>query len=152
MEKRISPPAEFEDLLIVLTDPAGEGAPPAFETKQKALMFAAALGFHRGSRQQLSKRGTAIRADVFAADADDGFLLALALAATGEVSILDPERAEDRQTIFEEYAAGGLRELAAMSPSDGGFVERCLRLTSDALAAPESDIPGIDRSVLGDLI
>ncbi len=74
-------------------------------------MFAVALGHHLGERTPLTRKGSAIRFDIFEKALDDGFVNTMAVAETGELEVLAPERAEGRAMIFEEYAHTGLREL-----------------------------------------
>lgn len=152
-DRRIAPPHGYESLLDKLTEPLPGHSVSVFETKQKAMMFAAALGFSRGERLPVERRGTAIRYEVFAADSDDAFISALAVATTGDLRVLSSERTAERVTLFEEYAHAGLQHMHRVTfDQDGDPLDNLLRLTSDARAGADADIPGIDRSVLGGLI
>src|SRR5689334_21177039 len=101
---RISPPRELEEKLEQLTSPLVRGEPPLFETKQKALMFAAALGRRRSERLPLERKGSAIRFDIFQREADDGYIDALAIATISDLRVLGEARSDERVQIFEEYA------------------------------------------------
>ena len=62
MMGRIAPPKGLEDDLEKLVSVDPQGKHPLFETKQKALMFAAALGHWRaGARRTVDKKGIGIR-------------------------------------------------------------------------------------------
>ena len=80
-----------------------------FETKQAAMMFAAAVGYRFGSRKPLDSGGEGIRWNIFEKNRDEAFINALALAAKKDHAVLDPDgpQNEELATIFEEYAAGG---------------------------------------------
>src|SRR4051812_8734057 len=121
MKGRIAPPKALEDDLdkLVVADPQGEHA--LFETKQKALMFAAALARWRDREPvQVERKGTAIRYDIFERALDDGFIDALAISAKdGDLKVLASERDDDRITIFEQYAQSGLEEMIARFNSPG---------------------------------
>ena len=150
---RISPPRELEDDLERFTTAPSDSDPPLFETKQKALMFAAALGRRRRERTPLERKGVAIRYDVFQRVLDDGFIDALSIAEAGELQVLSPDRAEERVQVFEEYAYTGLKEM----------IERCFRRSGDPLeellaiadelrGEPAEGLEGIDPSVLQKLM
>lgn len=84
-----------------------------FISKQKALMFAATIGYQRGKRLPLSSSEEPIRWEIFERNGDDTFIFALGMAETGDIKILS-DREESREslfTIFEEYAHAGLKHL-----------------------------------------
>lgn len=152
---RVAPPQEFEEDLNRLTSPAPGRDFPLFSSKQKALMFAAALGVYRGRRRtEPFRRGTAIRLEVFQQAFDDRFLDAMAVRTEDGLDVLAPDRGAERGRIFEEYAYYGLGEI----------VDRCLRSTGDpiqALVALTDDVrarngsgferidPGVLRTLMG---
>ena len=119
---RIAPPKDLEAQLDRLVAEGPEGF-SLFETKHKALLFAAALGRRRGRSKELDRKGVALRYDVFQRALDDGFVDALAIAVTGDLKVLAAERSDERVRIFEEYANVGLAEM----------VERCLDAPGDAM-------------------
>lgn len=128
-------------------------APPlgsdVFDTKQKALMFAAALGFARRKREPVDRRGTAIRFDIFQRDLDDGFIDALAVAETNDLRVLEENRADERIKIFEEYTNGGLAEMERLCFGDvAGPLESLLKVAQEASLSRDSAIPGVDANVL----
>ena len=141
-ERRIYPPKDYEKTLEALTV-------QIFRTKQKALMFAAALGFHRGEALSMGQRGTDIRYDVFERAMDDGFIDALAVARTGDLKILAEDRLDERVTIFEEFAHAGLRELDRIWNLPSSPLEEIIELTQGARHPKPSDLPGLDPSVRG---
>ncbi len=110
MRDRVRPPKEQEYVLDNLKDKE-----ELFSTKQKGMMFAAALGRRLNDGTDLppdiTRPGGGIRLEYFRNADDAGFIRALAVAASGSLEILAEGRAEERIEIFERYAALGLREL-----------------------------------------
>lgn len=151
---RIAPPKALEDELekLVVADPQGKH--PLFETKQKALMFAAALGrWRERNRESVDRKGTAIRYDIFQRALDDGYVDALAIAATGgDLKVLAPERDDERVTIFEEYAQAGLEEMIERFNRMGDPLEAMLALVDEARTEPTQGLGGIDQDALRKLL
>ena len=151
--RRVAPPREFEEALDRLTASEPGRPYPLFETKQKVLMFAAALGFHRGKRTPLDRKGTAIRFDVFEKQLDDGFFDALAVAHANDLSVLSDERSDERIQIFEEFAHTGLREIIeSCFHAQGDPLTHLLTLVDDARAPRQEELAGMDPSVLRGLM
>lgn len=120
-----------------------EGGP--FQTKQKALMFAAALGYHAGRRVPFASADEPIRWDVFERAGDDPFLAVLAVAVGGGLDILADETDDDAVAVFEEYANGGLAELEERvlnSPTD--VLDELLRLLTSVRNAEGERPKGLE--------
>jgi dnd system-associated protein 4 len=151
---RIAPPREFEEHLDRFTSPPAEGEPALFETKQKALMFAATLGRRRGERTKVERKGGGIRYDVFQHEMDDGYVDALAIAATdGDLTVLAPERADERVQIFEEYAHTGLKEMVDRCfRRSGDPLEELLAIADELRAEPTEGLTGMDPNLLKKLM
>lgn len=144
MNERIRPPRDLEPLLDRLKE---EGV---FETKQKGMMFSAALGGWLNQRgeevPELDRRGEGIRIDYFQNVNDDGFIDAVSVTHEDALGILAPERTDHRIELFERLALLGLLHLE--KALDGG-----LRPTLDVMVdlvekagedrAPE-DLPGLE--------
>jgi dnd system-associated protein 4 len=153
MDRRISPPRDLEEVLDLLTEPSVPGLPPLFQSKQKAMMFAAALGHSLGERLPLEKKGTAIRLDIFQKALDDGYMDSLAVAETGQLQVLGSTQDEQRATIFEEYAHRGLVEMKRRCYTEAGDQLRVLLgLTDDARNPSDMEVTGIDPSILRGLV
>ena len=109
MTDRIRPPKDLEPLLDQLKDLG------LFSTKQKGMMFAAALGAELRKQgkdlEEVERKGEGIRLEYFESVRDDGFLDALAISHAGNLGILDESRMTERVELFEQYALLGLREL-----------------------------------------
>ncbi|MBE0567697.1 MAG: DNA phosphorothioation-associated protein 4 [Krumholzibacteria bacterium] len=153
MEKRISPPREYEELLDELVAEGGAGNGRAvFRTKQKAMMFAAALGAARGRRTPLKAKGTQIRFDIFQNAMDDGFVRAVGAAASCDLTVLGPDRQEELATIFEEYACTGLEEMSDIfRTGTGSRLEIVVDLIMKTRLAPQEG-DDVDEELLRDLM
>ena len=154
MTGRVAPPKALEDDLekLVVADPQGKH--PLFETKQKALMFAAALAHWRDvQRRTVDRKGIAIRYDIFQRALDDGYVDALAIAAhENDLKVLAPDRDEDRITVFEQYAQAGLEEMIDRFNRPGDPLEAMLALVEEARAKPTDGLEGIDAEALRKLL
>lgn len=153
--RRISPPKEYERSIIDKLVEAG-----LFETKQAAMMFAAALGKRYVGRKSITTRGDGIRWHIFEKANDEAFVNALALAEKNDVQILNPEsdNGEDVQEIFEEYAAGGFAYLKQhVVDAPGDFLENALSIVQQYLLTQQPTPPGLEGldsgalELLGDL-
>lgn len=141
MERRIAPSGttELVALMEKLTQalPGSGRAEGIFKSKQKLLMFAAALGLRKGERRTLEKRGEPIRFSIFQGALDDTFISALAIAATGDLKVLSSERIDERIIIFEEYAHAGLIELHTLLSRPGDDLEHLLQTVMESRVPSE---------------
>jgi dnd system-associated protein 4 len=77
----------------------------------------------------------------------------LAVAETGQLEVLAPERAEERAMIFEEYAHTGLRELERRCYEDEGDpLQALIGLTESARATDAGELSGLAPNVLKELL
>lgn len=152
-QRRVYPPKEYEiSVLDKLTDIGPGSKVKVFQTKQKALMFAAALGKFRGNREEIEKRGNGIRFDIFENAIDDGFVNALAVAEVGDLKILSPDKQGERIKIFEEYAHAGLKEIEDVCfKKEGDPLVNLVSLIDEARSSSE-EIEGVDPGVLAGLL
>ena len=150
MERRIAPPASREALLDKLVE-----AMKLFDTKAKALVYAAALGWHLGEPREVEGRGEGIRVSVFQSSGDAGFVDALAVAQTKDLRVLGSEREEERVTVFEQFAAAGLEEMQRRCiDQQGDPLMTLLEMSYDARKSSEEStndgiVPGLLRNLLG---
>jgi dnd system-associated protein 4 len=79
-----------------------------FGTLAEVLTFAAGLGYAEGRREPLGASGEQIDFDVFQRLGVEGFIDMLAAAVRADVTILSAEKVDERLTVFEEFANGGL--------------------------------------------
>lgn len=157
MDRRIAPPSspDLKAALEKLTTPLQSLGCSLFETKQKALMFAAALGSFRGAQEPLKQRdaGSAIRFEIFQTAMDDAFLYALGIAKARDLKVLDPSREEELINTFEQYAHAGLSELNRRCFESGvDPLDALLDLTQQGTCTELDEIPGLDANVLRDLM
>lgn len=159
MDRRIAPPGhpDLKSALEKLTTPQPGRSFPIFDTKQKALMFAAALGRHKGLRLTLEQRDTAsaIRFDIFQKALDDGYINALAVDESSDLKVLDEQREDEVAIVFEEYALGGLQEINRRCFESGADpLDVLLDLAAEARDAEMDDeVPaGFDPAVFRNLL
>lgn len=122
-----------------------------FETKQKALMFAAALGFYRSRPLKLVSRdaGAAIRFDIFEKAMDDGFVAALAVSASTDLNVLGDLEQECFANIFEEFANAGLAEIQVKVIGEAEPLQALIALMGEArFPQDETGLEGLDPSIL----
>lgn len=157
MDRRIAPPnnAELKTALERLTTPLEPLGFELFETKQKALMFAASLaGFRKGSAAgRVRDGGSAIRFDIFQSEMDDAYVLALAIAKADDLKVLDVAREDEVVSCFEEYAYAGLLEINQKCFESGRDpMDVLLDLVQDASLPVNEEVAGIDADILRGLI
>src|SRR4051794_28770081 len=111
MARRVRRPKDKEALLSQLVD---EGP---FATYREALIFAAALGVADGRRAAFDQSSEPIPWEVFAVTATPAMDM-IAAVTTDEIDVLADDRIDDRLTIFEEYANGGLDVIRERLASD----------------------------------
>lgn len=152
--RRIKPPKPHDAFMEGLVSDG------VFETKQAALMFAAAIGHRYGSRRPLDSGGDGIRWNIFEKSRGEAFVNALALAVKKDVAVLDQDgpQYEELATVFEEYAAGGFEYLQAyVRETPGDVLENFPALIQKYRASQvqtPAGLEGLDRStleLLGDL-
>ena len=109
MKDRIRPPKDLEEVLDKLKDDK------VFDTKQKGMMFASAVGYslHRDKvdSTEIDQLGEGIRLEYFESQDDVGFIDALAVATRKELDVVASERQEERVELFQKYAFLGLKEM-----------------------------------------
>lgn len=108
MRDRIRPSKEHDELLNQLRQD------DIFATRQKAIMFAASLGYAihcDESIETLEGFGEGIPLSVFSRAVDDGFIDALAVTVDGTLQVLTDECGDRRLDIFEHFARLGLERI-----------------------------------------
>lgn len=108
MRDRVRPPKDLESILDLLKEKK------VFGTKQKGMMFAAAIGYATDRYEKPDAYGEGIKLEYFERGADEGFIDALAVAHIDSLDILADDHREERLNIFESYAAGGLAEISRL--------------------------------------
>lgn len=106
VDRRVRRPSQWGELLEALT-------PAVFETNADALTFAASVGYAKGRRRAFDKVNESIRMSIFENRGHTAIPDLLALAETGEASILADKNFSERIRVFEEYANGGLEIIAS---------------------------------------
>jgi len=145
MRDRIRPPKELETVLDRLKDEFA-----IFETKQKGLMFAAAVGYvlhgDKVDSVVLDSFGEGIRMQYFQSQQDDGFIDAIAVARADELAVLDPEKQPERIDLFERCAMLGLKEMQKYCfdnrPEDP--INGLLSLIDEMQNSSAQELPGLD--------
>lgn len=144
MRDRIRPPKDLEEVLDKLKDDK------IFDTKQKGMMFAAAVGYslHRDKVEssELDTVGEAIKMEYFEKPDDVGFIDALAVTTRNDLGVISDARQPERVELFERYALLGLKELkrACYDEKPEYPLYGVLKLI-DQMDRPESgDLPGLE--------
>lgn len=115
MPRRINYAKNHESLLEELVRSSDNSGP--FETKARCLIYAASFGTSFGSddgrKEMPEKKGESIRYDVFQSPDFEDFIASLAVFAKKDIKILEDneDAANERVTIFEEFANCGLERL-----------------------------------------
>lgn len=147
MMRRVRRPAQHDELLRRLV---GDDGP--FSTLAEALTFAAGLGFSEGRRQPFARTGEQIDFDVFVRLGVEGLVDMIAAAAHDDVAILGPAGADERLTVFEEYANGGLESLQGRLARSKADLESLLSVVLDVEhdTAAEQPDGGVDFDAVVD--
>lgn len=146
MRDRIRPGKDHNDLLNKLRDDG------IFGTRQKAMMFAAALGYRLnpdGAVQQLDGFGEGIPMSIFQRAIDTNFIDALAVTFRSELQILSDQRGDERLEIFEFFANEGLNRIAKACYESGQEpLEGILDLIDQYqdTASKHDTLPGLEDS------
>jgi dnd system-associated protein 4 len=109
--RRIRRPKEQEEMYRKLTDQEELGG--IFSSFKDIFMLAGIVGFMYKKRKTFTNTLEQIHWNVFNCETDETVINAVALAETGDITIIniDDEAFDRKITIYEEYAAGGLEYL-----------------------------------------
>lgn len=107
-------PESSEPLVERLTNPrmSGTGA-PVFSTIMDLLIFCAGVGLTTNRRCAVPSTGKAVPYHIFERNQKDGYIFLVALAEKKDATTLAAENDDEIIKIFEEYAAGGLEQIAS---------------------------------------
>ena len=145
MKDRVRPPKDLEHVLDRLKEDG------VFETKQKGMMFAAAVGFglHRDrlATTELDQFGEGIRLEYFRSPDDDAFIDTLAVAVRNDLTVMSSDRQPERIEIFERFAAIGLAELqrACYDERPEYTISGALTLLDSLGRSQDEDLPGLEN-------
>lgn len=108
--------------------------------------LAVGLGFRHKSRKPVVKNGREIKLEVFHHIPTGGadLVAALAVAETRSAAVLEPERAHERATIFEEYMNGGLDYISGFANDDEADLDVLARLVKSEHAPDEAQKEVLD--------
>ncbi|ALQ66678.1 DNA phosphorothioation-associated protein 4 [Bacillus cereus] len=109
--RRIKRPKEQEEMYRKLTDRDEPGG--IFSSFKDVFMLAGIVGFMNQKRKEFTNSLEQIHWNVFNSETDETVINAVALAETGDLTIIntDDDAFDRKITIYEEYAAGGLEYL-----------------------------------------
>jgi dnd system-associated protein 4 len=108
--RRIRRPKDQEYIYVKLTDTEEFGI---FSSYKDVFMVAGLIGFIEKKKKKFEGSLEGISWNVFNLETDEAIINAVALADSGDLSIIntDDESYEKKIKIFEEYAAGGAEIL-----------------------------------------
>jgi dnd system-associated protein 4 len=140
--REIRRPDATEHVVDRLTDPHTTGTGmPVFPTIIELLIFCAGVGLSLNRPVAVPSSGKGLPLRLFENQHNDGYLYLVALAVKKDPAILSGEHDDEVAKIFEEYAAGGLEEVAtwlAANPTDISGVQALITQIQSqiAVAAP----------------
>ena len=122
------------------------------------ILFAAVLGAKHKQRLPLGeiskKEPGPINSDIFIARGYDAVIKLIAIAATENINVISPDRADFEQQrihIFEEYANGGLEILDRELRGAVDYTERILLMLSATTSSIDRSLPTNDGAAEFDL-
>jgi dnd system-associated protein 4 len=143
-ENRIRVARDKAELVKSLIGSADNNSP--FQTYADAMLFAAVLGAKQHRRVPLGeiskKEPGPISIEVFLSRGYDPVMKLIAIAATENINVISPDRADFEQqriNIFEEYANGGLEILEQELRGAVDYTERILLMLSAPIDALNPD-------------
>jgi dnd system-associated protein 4 len=131
-------------LLSRLADSESGKEQAVFETKQKLLVFAAAIGMSDERKVPLENRDmNTIRNDVFE-NAGDSYVVDLSgvfsvAGADGDLAALSDDNVASRVKAFEEYANSGLHSLRGML-NDSDSLSTLAGMIADKLSEEQDEL------------
>jgi dnd system-associated protein 4 len=144
-EHRIRVAKDKAELVKSLVAAAENNSP--FQTYADAMLFAAVLGAKQHRRVALGevskKEPGPISLEIFITRGYDPVMKLIAIAATENINVISPDRADFEQqriNIFEEYANGGLELLAQELCGAVDYTERILLILSASMDAHKTDL------------
>ena len=146
MRDRLRPPKEYDDILNKLKEDG------VFATRQKAIMFAASLGFKLepdSEVQPLEGYGEGIPISIFSRATDSNFIDALAVTKVNSLQVLQPEKGDERLEVFEHFARIGLERINKSCYQGGAApLQGILDLIDQFQDSSESSdkLPGLESS------
>ena len=143
-ENRIRVARDKAELVRSLVAAADNNSP--FQTYADAMLFAAVLGAKQHRRVPLGeiskKEPGPISMEVFISRGYDPVMKLIAIAATENINVISPDRADFEQqriNIFEEYANGGLEILEQELRGAVDYTERILLMLSAPIDPRNTD-------------
>jgi dnd system-associated protein 4 len=155
-ENRIRVARDKAELVKSLIGSADNNSP--FQTYADAILFAAVLGSKHNQRVPLGeiskKEPGPISIEIFISRGYDPVMKLIAIAATENINVISPDRADFEQqriNIFEEYANGGLELLEKELCGAVDYTERILLMLSASIDPTETASTTETNSVEFDL-
>ena len=105
------------DRLVKRSIPGSESVQGVFRDTRELAVFAAGLGYRKGRTRTVTAQGREIKLSAVERIEHGGadIVSALAVAVRGSVHILNPDCAQERSEIFEQYVNGGLEYIAGIA-------------------------------------
>lgn len=155
MPRRVEYAKQHEDFVRNLV--RAEDTTGPFENKARCLTYAAAFGASYGRvegrlplPEKKSERAEPIRYDVFHSSGFEDLICGLAVFSTGDLKILENSEtaADDRVTIFEEFANRGLEKLKIELTGETNLTEGLMLILKKQKTEAASESDAIDWSKL----
>lgn len=106
---------DFAEPLVerLTTARVSETGAPVFPTIMDLLIFCAGVGLTTRRRVAVPSTGKAVPYRIFENNQKEGYIFLVALADKKDAAALAQENDDEAARTFEEYAAGGLEEVAS---------------------------------------
>jgi dnd system-associated protein 4 len=122
-----------------------------FETYRDVMVFGAALGFARNRSESFEQSAEPIAWNVFSGAGHEALVNMIAGVSKGDLNILSDDRFDERLTIFEDYANGGLNALKeVLSRSTTPALDIVLDLIAE-MEKPPQESPGEIKTIAKEL-
>jgi dnd system-associated protein 4 len=134
-----------EPLVERLTSPKlPETGIAVFGTIMDLLIFSAGVGFANKRMTPVPSTGKAVPFRIFENNQKDGYIFLIALAHTQDSDAIASQNDDEAARIFEEYAAGGVEEIASWlneTPDDISGVQPLLTKIQDLIKTNVTKLP-----------
>ncbi|MGV7234959.1 MAG: DNA phosphorothioation-associated protein 4 [Nitrosomonadaceae bacterium] len=107
MSNDVRRPKQYEDMLLDIC----QSDKKIFLSYKDALVFAACLGYVKGTKEPFDKTSEQVGMHIFKGEFDESIFQCIGLCETKDPVTMSDDNLKERIRLFEEYAAGGLEVI-----------------------------------------